>query len=133
MGTIQKIDIDDGKTIEFYSDKMNANVQLSGSMDIVFDHKTLEVLDVVGFEIWAVFSRDSKGIVYCDQMELNTGMDTLGFGPVYAVLKTLLNTTSLEEFAQDNCHYEPPTDGTMEEQIDYRENYNSIYPERPRG
>ena len=133
MGTPQKIDIDDGKTIEFYSDKMLANVQLSGSMDIVFNHKTLEVLDVVGFEIWVIFSREKYGTVYCDQMELTTGMDNIGFGPVHAVLKTLLNTTSLEEFAQDNCHHEPPTDGTIEEKINYQENLNDFYPSIPRG
>jgi len=97
---------------------------ITGSLEVVWNHKTGEPLDVVGFEIFIEHSGDSICFQSAEQYTGNS--------EIIKILEEILGE-SLVNAARNHCEHEPPTDGTMEEQEDYRELLDDFYPPMPRG
>ena len=97
---------------------------VEGSLDVVWDHRTGEPTDVVGFELF----------MYCDYdtMSFNTIIDSQGTSAVWLTVESLLGDT-LINIAKEHCDHEPPTDGTIQEQIECQKGFDDFYPPMPRG
>jgi hypothetical protein len=107
-----------------YGKEKKGRVNISGSLNVVWNHKHGEPTDVVGFEIFV----EHKGDSICFQSaEQHTGNSEVIF-----VLEEILGE-SLVDAAGNHCNHEPPTDGTIQEQIDYQKNIDDFYPPMPRG
>ena len=117
MGTPITCKIDYGKPVE-------GEPNITGSLQVIWNHKTGEPLDVVGFEIFVEHNGDSV----CFQ----SAVQHTGDSEVIKVLEEVLGET-LVDAARNHCDHEPPTDGTLEEQADYRECLDDFYPPMPRG
>lgn len=100
------------------------DMKVEGSLDVVWNHRIGEPIDVVGFEIF----------MYCgkDDMIFSTGVDSPGINAVWLTVEKLLGDT-LVNIAKEHCDHEPPTDGTFQEQADYQRLYDDTYPPMPRG
>ena len=117
MGTPITCKVDYGKPAE-------GELNITGSLEVVWDHKTGEPTDVVGFEIFVEQDGDSVCFRSGEQNPANT--------LVWKVLEELLGD-DLITVAKDHCEHEPPTNGTIQEQIDYQECFDDHYPPMPRG
>lgn len=100
------------------------DMKVSGSLEVIWNHKTGEPTDVVGFELFMECGDDN--------MFFTTGFRSLGTNAVWLTVEKLLGDT-LVNIAKGHCDHEPPTDGTIQEQIDYRELLDDFYPPMPRG
>ena len=102
----------------------HGDMKVEGHLDVVWNHRTGDVEDVVGFELF----------MYCDSdsMSFTSGEDTAGITAVWVTVESLLQD-KLINIAKEYCEHEPPTDGTIEEQIAYGKLFDDFYPERPRG
>ena len=97
---------------------------ITGSLEVIWNHRTGEPTDVVGFEIFVGHKGDSICFQSAEQYTGNS--------EIVKILEEVLGE-SLVYAARNHCDHEPPTDGTLEEQIDYQKNYDDFYPPMPRG
>ena len=136
MSTPTTCRLNEDEKITFVLNKeTRSSVALTGDIEVIWNHRTGDVTDVLGFEIWLTFfnEREPKGNIYCDQMELTTGIDSEGKSPLWDFLTNLIPYNTIVELAQEYCEHEPPTDGTLQDEIDYQENLDDFYPPIPRG
>jgi len=117
MGTPITCKVDYGKPAE-------GEPNITGSLDVIWNHRTGEPTDVVGFEIFLEHNGDSL----CFQ----SAVQHTGNSEVLTELEDILGE-SLVDAARNHCNHEPPTDGTMEEQQDYQKLWDDFYPPIPRG
>jgi len=123
MSTPITCKLNNGKPIVFSGNL--GKLEVEGSLDLVFNHRTGDVTDVVGFEIF-MYCKDK------DSMSFTSGSQSTGSSPVWYALEKILGDT-LVNIAKEHCDHEPPTDGTLEEQQDYEELLDDFYPPMPRG
>ena len=97
---------------------------ITGSLEVVWNHRTGEPTDVVGFEIFVEHNGDTLCFQSAEQYR--------GKSEVLTILEDVLGE-SLVDAARNHCDHEPPTDGTLEEQIDYQDCFDDFYPPIPRG
>jgi len=117
MGTPITCKVDYGKPAE-------GEPNITGSLEVVWNHRTGEPTDVAGFEIFV----EHNGDTICFQSaEQHTGSSE-----IVEILEEILGE-SLVNAARNHCDHEPPTDGTIQEQIDYQDLWDDFYPPIPRG
>jgi len=117
MGTPITCKVDYGKEEE-------GKVYITGSFDVIWNHRHGEPIDVVGFEIDVAHNGDS--------MSFHSAEQHTGNSEVITALEEVLGE-SLVDAAGNHCDHEPPTDGTIQEQTDYKECFDDFYPPIPRG
>jgi len=117
MSTPIKCKVDYGKPAE-------GEPNITGSLDVIWNHKIGEPTDVVGFEIFIEHDGDSV----CFQSDIQH----TGNSEIIKILENALGE-SLIDAARNQCDHEPPTDGTIQEQEDYQECFDDFYPPIPRG
>jgi len=100
------------------------DMKVKGHLDVVWNHRTGEPTEVVGFELLMYSGNDI--------MSFSTGLNSPGINAVWKAVEYLLGD-KLINIAKDHCDHEPPTDGDLEDEIDYQENLDDFYPSRPRG
>ena len=100
------------------------DMKVEGSLEVVWNHRTGEPTDIAGFELFMDCGTDN--------MSFSTGINSPGLNAVWLTVEKLLGD-KLINIAKEYCDHEPPTDGTIQEQIDYQENLNDFYPPMPRG
>lgn len=122
MGTPIKCDVN---IQMIYSDSSwQADIDIKGHLEVIWNHRTGDVTDVVGFELSMNCGNDD--------MDFTTGERSPANNAIWSTVEKLLGDT-LINIAQEHCEHEPPTDGSIQEQIDYQENLDDFYPPIPRG
>ena len=130
MTTPVNCDINGGDPVELgFILHADRKAIMTGTLEVVWDYKREEATDVVGFEVFIYFENQPNGEQ--DSISLTTGYKTQA-GTIFTILESILGQ-SLVEFADNHCEIEPPTDGDIDDQIAYQENYDAFYPPRPRG
>ena len=107
-----------------YGKPVKGEPNITGSLQVIWNHRTGDVEDVVGFEIFVEHNEDS----ICFQ----SSEKHAGNSEVVEILEEILGE-SLIYAARNHCDHEPPTDGTFKEQQDYQKLFDDTYPPMPRG
>ena len=97
-------------------------IKVSGTLQIVWDYKTDEPIDITGFDL----EIETEG----DVIHGVSGVRSPGNSVIQKALETVLNQTLLE-LADEHCEIEPPDD--PEDAIEYQAELDDFYPPMPRG
>lgn len=102
-------------------DGKSHDMEVEGVMEIVWDYKHSAILDIISYEIAITIGKELVGFQgnYDTKFVLQAVENMLGI--------------SLDNIAEAHCECEPPTDGSVQDQEDYQENFDGHYPPMPRG
>ena len=102
-------------------DGKSHDMEVEGTIDIVWDYKHSTVTDVVAYEITVTIGKEV--------MAFQGGFHTKF---INETVETVLGV-SIENIAEAHCECKPPTDGSVQDEADYQENIDDFYPPMPRG